>query len=154
MDIKEINNKLGVNTLRDIYTAMVINIKNPLLVYRRLKDIRSKMNIFKEGDILHYNCKNNLTKHIVILTKLEFNEKLKKMFYFGKVFEIKNNDVFHNPSRTYHMLTTLDEMENFLNISNIIPKQEANKIIEEVYDIKINKILETRDFMVNIINDF
>lgn len=155
LDIKEINNKLGVNTLRDIYTSMVMNIKNPLLIYRRLKDIRSKMNIFKEGDILHYSYKNNLNKHIVILSKLEFNEKSKKMFYFGKVFEIKHNDIFHNANQTNgFMLTTLDEMEKFLNISNIIPKQEASKIIEEVYDNKINKILETRESMINIINDF
>lgn len=155
LDIKEINNKLGVNTLRDIYTSMVMNIKNPLLIYRRLKDIRSKMNIFKEGDILHYNCKNNLTKHIVILTKLDFNEKSKKMFYFGKVFEIKCDDIFHNMNRTNgYMLTTLDEMEKFLNISNIISKQEASKIIEEVYDNKINKILEIRESMINSINDF
>ena len=154
-DIKEINNKLGVNTLRDIYTAMVLRIKNPLLIYRRLKDIKSKMNIFKEGDVLNYSYKNNSNKHIVILSKLEFNEKLKKMFYFGKVFEIKCDDIFHNMNRTNgYMLTTLDEMEKFLNVSNIISKQEASKIIEEVYDNKINKILETRESMINSINDF
>jgi hypothetical protein len=155
LDIKEINNKLGVNTLRDIYTAMVLRIKNPLLIYRRIKDIRSKMNIFKEGDVLNYSYKNNSNKHIVILSKLEFNEKLKKMFYFGKVFEIKYDEIFHNTNRTNgYMLTTLDEMEKFLNISNIISKQEANKIIEEVYDNKINKILKTKESMINSINDF
>lgn len=154
-DIKEINNKLSVKTLKDIYTSMVMNIKNPLLIYRRIKDIRSKMNIFKEGDILNYSYKNNSNKHIVILSKLEFNEKLKKMFYFGKVFEIKHNDIFHNTNQTNrYMLTTLDEMEKFLNISNIISKQEASKIIEEVFDNKINKILETRESMINNFNDF
>ena len=53
-----------------------------------------------------------------------------------------------------YMLNTLDEMEKFLNVSNIISRQEASKIIEEVYDNKINKILETRESMINSINDF
>lgn len=154
-EVRELNDRLGINTLINFYNAFVYNVVSPSKIMRDIKEVKMGIKNFKYPTNV---CIKNIDKDyltIHLINKLSFDDN-KTLSIKCKTIEIDNRNchIILNIDRDVNYnITSFDTMAKFFNKDNFITNENIDDLIKKHYELKLKKINEDINRTINHIHE-
>ena len=155
-DVKELNDRLGLNTLINFYNAFVYNVVSPSKIMRDIKEIKMGIKNFKYPTNV---CIKNIDRDylsIYLINKISFDDDNKTLSIKCKTIEIDNRNchlVLNINRDVNYNITSFPTMIKFFDKNNFVNSEKIDDLIKEHYEIKFKKINAEMIKNINSIND-
>ena len=153
-EAKEISNKLGIGTIKQIYQYFVYAVGEPNSIIRELKEIKG----FFESITYPYLVKTqtrNGDVSVFVFYNGYFNIEEKILNYTYSNYILTNNgDAYSNFKKQKSQYTNLQYIKDvYMKKENMITKDDFDKMIDESFEKKIKNIEKQYNLILSEIEE-
>lgn len=153
---KQMNNRLSLETIRNLYKCLVYDVIDQTKIYRELKEVKTLINNFKSNTPLIVKNKVNSYSHCYqIIKDIRYEETTKYIKIVSLKITIRDNDgsIVYDKQFLNSAHNNIQSVTQLLHCDNIITKEMLYEDIIKATKVRISKIEEDTNNILELINN-